>query len=150
MSHSSKGVPAALACFGPVYTEPGRRPMQTQGPSTPQIIAFAMISSGLDDRVVWMTEWGGSPGHRLGPANTLDCQHFWGSKSRSFASLRMTSLSDDDQTAPLRILTFAKHSPMLPAWRSLGGNASFMTSFRASWRRMATPLRLKRSGSAWG
>jgi hypothetical protein len=28
-----------------------RRPNKTQGPSTPQIIAFAMICSGRDDRV---------------------------------------------------------------------------------------------------
>src|SRR5216683_4122321 len=57
----------------------------------------------------------------------------------------MTRLSDDDQTAPLPILTFAIPSPMLPHGRSLGVNMSCVTSFRALWRRSTTPLRLKRS-----
>src|ERR1700690_224532 len=49
-----------------------------------------------------------------------------------------------------RPLTFAIHSPMLRAWRSLGGNASSTTSFRALWQKRDTPLRLKRSRKPWG
>src|SRR5260221_7751451 len=45
--------------------------------STPQIIAFAMISSGRDDTVGMFTR------HRLGPANKLDCPHAMGTDAFS-------------------------------------------------------------------
>src|SRR6266446_4691385 len=80
MGHSS----VALSCFLESSTPTGSPPSDAntkhkvpfdfaQGRlSTPQIIAFAMISSGRDDRVGMFTR------HRLGPTNKLDCPHAMG------------------------------------------------------------------------
>jgi hypothetical protein len=52
-----RNLPAALSCFRVVYSDsistrsPRPVDLTTAGPSTPQIIAFAMICSGRDDRI---------------------------------------------------------------------------------------------------